>query len=100
MKLKYEKLSQELENRISEDRLNNTLPKVAFKEENVLRRNPDKDKSTLLRPAFQRDIEKIKYRNDELSIKYQCKRSDKSGQAVHQDHEEEYEKKSDPCRDE
>ena len=59
MKLKYEKLSKELENRISEDKKNNTLPEFSFCEENVLRRDPDKDKATLLRPAFQRDIEKI-----------------------------------------
>lgn len=59
MSLKYERLSKKLENKMLSDRQNGTLPEFAFDEKEVLRRKPDKDKSTILRPAFQRDIEKI-----------------------------------------
>lgn len=57
--LKYENLSKELLSRIAEDKKNNTLPEFAFDEEKIVRRNADRDKSTFLRPAFIRDIEKI-----------------------------------------
>ena len=59
MSLKYERLSKKLENKMLSDRQNGTLPEFAFDEKEVLRRKPDKDKASLLRPAFQRDIEKI-----------------------------------------
>lgn len=57
--LKYESLSAEMTERIKADREQNTLPNFGFKEEGVLRRNPDRDKASLLRPAFIRDIDKI-----------------------------------------
>ena len=57
--LKYETLSKELHAKIVADRENNTLPKFGFQDKNVIRRNPERDRATLLRPAFQRDIEKI-----------------------------------------
>lgn len=41
------------------NRAHNTLPQVAFNEDNVVRRNNNKDKSSLLRPPFTRDIDKI-----------------------------------------
>lgn len=57
--LKYEQLSEELSARMIADKENNTLPLFGFDEKNAHRRNESKDKATLLRPAFQRDIEKI-----------------------------------------
>lgn len=57
--MKYESLSPELQERIILDRKNGTLPEFAFCDEGVIRRDRDKDKSSILRPAFQRDIEKI-----------------------------------------
>ena len=57
--LKYENLSKDLLFRIAEDKKNDNLPKFAFDEEKIIRRNADRDKSTFLRPAFIRDIEKI-----------------------------------------
>ncbi|MBO7217542.1 MAG: HD domain-containing protein [Clostridia bacterium] len=57
--LKYEQLSNELMARMTEDKAKNTLPNFAFSEEKAHRRNEAKDKATLLRPTFQRDIEKI-----------------------------------------
>ncbi len=57
--LKYENLSKELQDKMLEDRANNTLPSFGFCEERVVRRNPERDRASLLRPAFQRDIEKI-----------------------------------------
>ncbi len=57
--LKYESLSKELQDKILADRENKTLPDFGFSDERVTRRNPDRDRATILRPAFQRDIEKI-----------------------------------------
>ena len=57
--LKYEKLSGEITEKIESDRANNTLPLVAFCEDNVLRRNNEKDKASIIRTAFIRDIDKI-----------------------------------------
>lgn len=57
--LKYESLSKEIEERIRTDREQNTLPAFGFCEKDVIRRNPDRDKTSLLRPAFVRDIDKI-----------------------------------------
>ncbi len=57
--LKYEVLSKETENKIREFRASGEMSPYAFKEEDVVRRNPDRDKATLIRPAFIRDIDKI-----------------------------------------
>ncbi len=57
--LKYESLSKEMEERIRTDRENGTLPGFGFSEKDVIRRHPDRDRSTLLRPPFIRDIDKI-----------------------------------------
>jgi dGTPase len=58
--LKYEQLSPEVTEKIENDRANNTLPLVAFCEENVLRRlDTEKDKANIIRTAFIRDIDKI-----------------------------------------
>ena len=57
--LKYEKLSEKISNKIENDRLNNTSPDIAFNEADVIRRNTEIDKATILRPAFIRDTDKI-----------------------------------------
>lgn len=58
--LEYEQLSPEVTEKIENDRANNTLPLVAFCEENVLRRlDTEKDKANIIRTAFIRDIDKI-----------------------------------------
>lgn len=57
--LKYETLSKDVENRIAEDRRNNTMPQVYFPEERVIRRNGERDAATVLRTAFIRDNDKI-----------------------------------------
>ena len=41
------------------DKLNNTLPSLFFKNENALRRDIKRDKASLIRPPFVRDIDKI-----------------------------------------
>ena len=57
--LNYEKLSDKILEEIKSDRENNTSPKFAFSEENVIRRDNSRDKANLLRTAFIRDIDKI-----------------------------------------
>ncbi len=57
--LKYENLSPEISEQMTKDRANHTLPQFAFQEDNVVRRNPDRDKASLLRTPFIRDIDKI-----------------------------------------
>ncbi len=58
-KLRYEKLSEQVAERIASDRLNGTVPQFGFNEELVIRRNPSIDKANVLRTAFIRDIDKI-----------------------------------------
>ena len=57
--LKYEQLSPEITEKIESDRANNTLPHLAFDENKVLRRDTERDKATIIRPPFIRDIDKI-----------------------------------------
>ena len=57
--LKYERLSDEISGKISSDRENGSLPRVAFDENKVIRRNCDKDNASVIRTAFIRDIDKI-----------------------------------------
>lgn len=57
--LNYEKLSAELSAKIKHDRENNSLPQVAFLEDNIIRRDNSKDKANIIRTAFIRDIDKI-----------------------------------------
>lgn len=68
----YEKLSAETENRILEDRKNGIKNPYAFPDTSATRRNPERDKSTLLRPAFIRDTDKI------LHCPYYCRYADKT----------------------
>lgn len=57
--LNYEKLSADLSTKIKADRENNSLPQVAFTEDDVIRRDNSKDKANIIRTAFIRDIDKI-----------------------------------------
>ncbi len=58
--LKYESLSRGLEERITLDRKNGTMPNLAFDESNALRRKDSKrDTASIIRTPFIRDIDKI-----------------------------------------
>ena len=57
--LNYESLSEKMSSQIKNDRANNTLPLLGFNEENVIRRNSNRDKASIIRTAFVRDIDKI-----------------------------------------
>lgn len=56
---KYIQISKELTERIQKDRKNHYRNPYAFKDEDVTRRNPERDRASIQRPAFVRDIEKI-----------------------------------------
>ena len=59
---KFDALSEAITKKIEEAQKNNTLFSGAFKNENVIRRKADKkDDSTVWRPSFVRDIDKILY---------------------------------------
>ncbi len=55
----YITLSEKLKNRILEDRKNHVVNPYAFRDEDVVRRNMEHDISSLWRPSFVRDCEKI-----------------------------------------
>ena len=57
--LNYEKLSDAMSAKIEEDRARDTVPKMAFDEAAVIRRHAERDKATVIRTAFIRDIDKI-----------------------------------------
>lgn len=57
--LKYNKINEELQQKIKDDRENHWVNPYAFKNENAVRRNNDIDKANLWRPVFVRDTEKI-----------------------------------------
>ena len=57
--LKYEQLSSEITEKIESDRANNTPPELAFDENKVIRRNNERDKASIIRTPFIRDIDKI-----------------------------------------
>lgn len=59
MGLDYHKLDKETEERIQYNLKNGILSPYRFDAEKAVRRNMDRDKSSVLRPAFIRDIEKI-----------------------------------------
>lgn len=58
-KKKYDRLSSELQERIETDRNNGYQNPYACRNEDAIRRRPDWDKNTLLRPSYIRDVEKI-----------------------------------------
>ena len=55
----YKYLSKDLSDQIESDRASGKLPKTAFDENHVLRRDLNRDNATVLRTAFIRDIDKI-----------------------------------------
>lgn len=55
----YHSLSKELQEKIREDREKNVKNPYAFSDEKIIRRDNDRDRASLWRPAFVRDIEKI-----------------------------------------
>ena len=57
--LNYENLSEETSLRIRKDREDHVINLAAFDETKVIRRNNAKDKASLIRTAFIRDIDKI-----------------------------------------
>lgn len=57
--LKFNKINEELQQKIKDDRENHWVNPYAFKDENAVRRNNDIDKANLWRPVFVRDTEKI-----------------------------------------
>ena len=57
--LNYEKLSDEVVEKIKSDRENNQGLKFSFDESGVVRRDNERDKASILRTAFIRDIDKI-----------------------------------------
>lgn len=69
---KYHNLSDELQERIREDRREHIPNPYSFADENIIRRHMDHDKANLWRPAFVRDVEKI------LHIPYYNRYSDKT----------------------
>ena len=68
----YQQLSKEIQERIREDRLKNRKNPYAFRDEDIVRRNPEHDRANLWRPAFVRDSEKI------LHVPYYNRYSDKT----------------------
>lgn len=59
MKPRYEKLSDELQERILSDRENNVDYNLAFDESEILRRDNSRDRASLWRSTTVRDIDKI-----------------------------------------
>lgn len=57
--LRYKQLSKETEEKIKSDKINNTVPTLAFDESFVIRRDNTHDKASVIRTAFIRDIDKI-----------------------------------------
>ncbi len=57
--LNYEKLSDEIAEKITADRKSNTPTGAAFDEALVIRRDNERDKANIIRTAFIRDIDKI-----------------------------------------
>lgn len=68
----YHKLSEELQERIRDDRAKHIVNPYAFSDENIVRRYPGRDKANLWRPAFVRDTEKI------MNVPYYNRYSDKT----------------------
>ena len=57
--LYYENLSEELSERMRYEKAENSFARLAFDENEVVRRNPEKDKANIIRTAFIRDCDKI-----------------------------------------
>lgn len=72
MTLRYHKLSDELQERILQDRKNHWECPYRYRDEAIVRRRPNHDKANLWRPAFVRDVEKI------MHVPYYNRYSDKT----------------------
>jgi len=59
MSIYYEKLPEDLLQRMEQDKRDGTFGRFAFADEKAVRRNPQWDKNSVLRPSFIRDCEKI-----------------------------------------
>ncbi len=59
MEYRYKQLSHETEQRILEDRAAGKVNPWSFRDGDAVRRDMERDRNSLLRPAFVRDIEKI-----------------------------------------
>lgn len=68
----YVRLSDEVKERIEQDRANHVVNPYAFKDENVVRRDMSRDRANILRPAFVRDVNKI------MNIPYYTRYADKT----------------------
>lgn len=68
----YHQLSKEIEEKMLLDKEVNWINPYAFKDENAVRRDMGRDKNTLLRPAFGRDVDKI------MNVPYFTRYSDKT----------------------
>ena len=55
----YKKLLPEIQQQIEEDRANKKENPYCCNDDSIIRRNPERDKANLWRPAFVRDTEKI-----------------------------------------
>ncbi len=55
----YRQLNPDIAKRIEQDRLNHTVNPYSANDNDVVRRDLEKDKNSLLRPSYLRDIEKI-----------------------------------------
>lgn len=55
----YIQLSKEIQERIKEDRSKHYVNPYSCSDESIIRRNPERDRASIQRPAFVRDIEKI-----------------------------------------
>lgn len=70
--MRYIHLSDEIKAQITDDRSKHVINPYAFRDEDVVRRNMAYDRSSLIRPAFVRDCEKI------MNIPYYNRYGDKT----------------------
>lgn len=69
---RYNQLSKELCEQIKIDKENHKENPYAFQDNDMIRRNMNRDKSSVLRPPFVRDVEKI------MNVPHYCRYSDKT----------------------
>lgn len=87
--VRYHSLSGELQERIQQDRREHWQNPYAFRDEDIVRRNPDHDRANLWRPAFVRDTEKIMHvpyynrYSDKTQVFSFCQNDDISRRALH-----------------
>ncbi|MBQ7377929.1 MAG: HD domain-containing protein [Clostridia bacterium] len=57
--MKYDKLSIELVRRMEEENRTHSYQALAFRDEDAIRRDPSRDRASIWRPTFVRDVDKI-----------------------------------------